>query len=390
MNTPAGDYRIYWGDLHAHSNMEQGLESPEFVYEYARDQEKLDFLAHVEHQFATRSRWTGKHYKTWKGGMPDVSAYNADTWEYRKELIRKYTQSGRFAPLLGLEWAHNLFGHMNIYYPGLDGPNCFPLSFWDPQENPAKVYRILQGQEAIVIPHHPSAPVGAGKEGVWWATSGYDWDFYDPRLTRLVEIYSKWGSSEHLGCRRALLNQQAAGTAQAALGRGYHVGFVAASDTHSSRPGSTMYQDHTYPESGLTAVFARSLDAASIYEALKARRCYAATGRRIILRFWLNDRFMGEDVTLEEPAQPKALFLEVAAPSQIETVDVLKNGQLLYRYNGTLTPGLGWWRDNGWEMSVRLLDKEPSNAGDYYYVRVTLQDGVMAWSSPIWVSPQQH
>jgi len=189
VNLPAGEYRIFWGDLHAHTNLEQGLESPDFLYQYARDQEKLDFLAHVEHQFSTRSRWTGKHYKTWRGGMPDVAAYNADTWEYRKELMRKYAVPGRFVPLLGLEWAHNIYGHMNVYYGDLDGPNCFPLSFWDRGETPASVYRLLDGHDAIIVPHHASAPVGTGKEGVWWATSGYDWTYFDPRLTRLVEIY---------------------------------------------------------------------------------------------------------------------------------------------------------------------------------------------------------
>jgi hypothetical protein len=88
-------------------------------------------------------------------------------------------------------------------------------------------------------------------------------------------------------------------------------------------------------------------------------------------------------------------------------VEVLKNGRLFYLYSGSLAPDLGWWRDNGWEMEVRLLDRERTGmlrglAGrgerrtpgarlsrasfDYYYVRVIQQDGEMAWSSPIWVT----
>lgn len=382
----AGAERVFWGDIHCHSTLEQGLEPPEFVYEYARDQERLDFICHVEHNLGVKTRWTGKHYKTWRGGMPDVPAYNADTWEYRKELVRKYHQPGRFATLLGLEWATNFYGHMNVYYPGLEGPLLYPRGMWDRSETPATVWEALQGHEAIIVPHHPSAPVGTGNPPHYWATSGYDWDYYEPDHMRLVEIYSKWGSSEHFGCRRPLLNQQVEGCVQTALNRGYRLGFVAASDTHASRPGSDLYQDHTYAQSGLTAVFAPRLDRDAIYGALKARRCYATTGARAILRVWLNGHFMGDEVALENADDVKDIFVEVAADGEIETVEILKNGAPFYRYNGFLTPDLGWWRDNGQDMSVRALDKAHTTGTDYYYVRVVQRDGHMAWSSPIWVT----
>ena len=31
-----GEDRLYWGDLHCHSDLEQGLDTPQFLYEYAR------------------------------------------------------------------------------------------------------------------------------------------------------------------------------------------------------------------------------------------------------------------------------------------------------------------------------------------------------------------
>jgi hypothetical protein len=391
VNALPGADRIYWGDIHCHTDLEQGLESPEFVYEYARDQEKLDFVAHVEHYSDAKTRWTGKRFKTWKGGMPTVAAYNIDTWEYRKALVEKYNESGRFVTLLGHEWASNIHGHQNVYFPGGDGPLLYPSSTWDrDSETPKTLWQALAGHEAIVVPHHPSSPVGTGKPPDYWALSGYDWDYYEPNLMRLVEIYSKHGSAEYFGCPRAPFNQQEDGTVRAALSRGYRLGFVAASDTHASRPGSDLYQDHTYSQSGLTAVFAPTLDRHSVYRALKARRCYATTGQRIILRFWLNGRFMGEEVHLEDPTDIKDMFVDVATVEQIDSVEVVKNGIPMYRYNGHLTPDLGWWRDNGWEMQVRVLDKKPTNGTDYYYVRVIQEDGAMAWSSPIWVSAEEN
>jgi hypothetical protein len=377
--------RIFWGDLHCHTNLEQGLESLEFLYEYARDQEKLDFVANVEHQWGTRSRWVGKPAKTWKGGM-SVPAYNEDSWESRKELVRKYDEPGRCVTLLGLEWASNIYGHANIYYPALEGPLFYPSWPFDREETPAKLWQALEGRDAIIIPHHPSSPVGTGEPPNYWATSGYDWDFWDEKLIRVVEIYSKWGCSEYFGCRRPLLNQQEDGCVQTALAKGHKLGFVAGTDSQTSRAGSDQYQDHTYRQGGLTAVFAPSLDRASIYQAVKARRCYATTGQRIILRFSLNGHFMGEEVQLEDPAEIKKMHVEVATVGDIDTVEVLKNGIPFYRYNGHLAPDLGWWRDNGWEMEVRVQDKEITRGTDYYYVCVLQQDGEMAWSSPIWVS----
>jgi hypothetical protein len=387
INASQAEDRIFWGDLHCHSNLEQGLESLEFIYEYARDQEKLDFIAHVEHYSAAKTRWTGKHYKTWRGGLPSVAAYNEDTWEYRKQLLNRYYEPGRFVTLLGHEWASNIYGHQNVYFPGDDGPLLYPSSSWDKDsETPTKLWHALSGHDAIIVPHHTSAPIGTGKPPDFWALSGYDWDYYEPNLVRLVEIYSKHGSAEHFGCPRAPFNQQEDGTVRAALARGYNLGFVAASDTHASRPGSDLFQDHTYSQSGLTAIFAQKLDRMAIYQALKARRCYATTGQRIILRFWLNEHFMGDTVLLNDPGELKDLSVEVATEDQIEWVEVIKNGMPFYKYSGHLTPGLGWWRDNGWEMKVRVLDRKLTKGTDYYYVRVTQQNGGMAWSSPIWVS----
>lgn len=404
--------RLYWGDLHCHSDLEQGLDTPQFLYEYARDEEKLDFLAHMEHQWGSRTRWTGRQAKTWRGGH-SVPEYNRDTWELRKELVRKHYEPSRFVTLLGLEWASNVYGHVNVFYPGEDGPLLVPSSSWSRGEAPPVVWEALDGREALIMPHHPSAPVGAGKPPEYWATSGFDWRYYHAGLMPCVEMYSKWGSSEYLGCPRPLLNQQAEGCVQTALGRGYRLGFVAGSDSHASRAGSDLYQDHTYRQSGLTAVFAPELTRESIYRALAARRCYATTGQRIILRFFLNGCGMGEVVELENREQEKQLHLEVAVPGAIDRVEVVKNGSLFYLYSGHLAPDLGWWRDNGWEMEVRLVDREttgalfglagegariePGTGGlesgrgrhtafDYYYVRVTQQDGEMAWSSPIWVT----
>ena len=83
----------------------------------------------------------------------------------------------------------------------------------------------------------------------------------------------------------------------AALGRwlttgdaGYKLGIVGGTDDHRGLPGSVT--DHSPPSSdelpyggALTAVYAKKLTRAAVYDAIKGRYCYATSGPRIKLQF---------------------------------------------------------------------------------------------------------
>lgn len=402
---------IYWGDLHCHTNLEQGLESPEFLYDYAKNVEHLDFVGHVEHNWDVPTRWTGHRWRDWQG-VSDVQSYNEATWEYRKELVQRFYEPGKFVPLLCNEWASSVYGHMNIYYPDDDGPLIYPPDRWKAMASPNQVWEQLEGQEAIVVPHHTSSQIGPGRpkdgrqfhwsfedqnpassEEIWskhWGSGGFDWTQYNSNFMRLVEIYSKHGSSEYFSCPRAVRDQQADGCVQQALNMGCKLGFVAGSDSHATRPGSSLAYDLTYRQGGLTAVFAPKLDRPSIYAALRARRCYATTGQRIIVRFWVNGAFMGEEIELDDPEMYKEIHFDVAGVGPLSVVEVVKDGSVIYRYDAQSASQFGWWRDNGWERENWVLDKEPTLTPSYYYLRVIQQNGEMAWSSPVWTLPPSN
>ena len=79
--------RIFWGDLHAHTNLAQGLESPDFIYHWAREIEGLDFMAHVEHDAAGDiDIWVGEEFREYRKGMTDIREYIHETWELRQNL----------------------------------------------------------------------------------------------------------------------------------------------------------------------------------------------------------------------------------------------------------------------------------------------------------------
>jgi len=367
-------YRIFWGDLHCHSNLGQALEDPEFLYDYARHAERLDFIAHTEHDAADPTGWVGNRWMQWRKDIADVEEYIAETWEARKELVKRYYEPNKFVTLLGYEWASNIYGHMNVYYMEEDGPIFYPADFWSEEETPAMLWEALGDREAMTIPHHTSNPVNWGSPQRW-RVSGFDWNFHDPRYLCAVEIYSKWGNSEYLGCPRALRNQATEGCVQTALARGLKVGFVASSDTHASRPGSDLAGDLFVRQSGLTAVFAPSLTREAVYSAVKQRLCYATTGERIIMRFWVNGSFMGSDITVADGRSPKEMVLDVQGTTDLGRVEVVKNNDVIFR---AVRPGL--------KCQEVVTDRTATGRTDFYYLRVIQVDGSMGWSSPVWVS----
>ena len=96
-----------------------------------------------------------------------------------------------------------------------------------------KSWEVLKNKKAMTIPHHPAC-----------THIGQNWDHHSPEVQRLVEIYSEWGSSEGQGCSKALRvpTDYVNRSVQSALARGYKLGFVASSDTHSGDVGEALCQ----------------------------------------------------------------------------------------------------------------------------------------------------
>ena len=364
--------RIFWGDLHCHSSLAQALEPPEFLYAYAQHEEALDFICHTEHDAGTNSRWVGERWRDWKPPVNCLREYIEAIWDYRKHLVRKHYEPGKFVTFLGYEWASNLYGHMNVYYATDDAPIFYPEDFWQESFTPAALWDRLGDLEAFTVPHHPSHRIRSQPGGF---VSGWDWDFYDERRVPLVEIYSKHGNSEHFGCPRSIADQVPEGCVQAALARGYKIGFIANTDTHASRPGSDLSGDLYVRQGGLTAVFAPCLERRAIFEALRCRRCYGTSGQRIIVRFWVNDAFMGEEVALDDPNLRKSVRIQIAGTAPLAQVCVVKNNQVMYETSGPQG-----------SLAAEYIDRSRTAGTDSYYLRVVQEDGEMAWASPVWVS----
>ncbi|MCY4438041.1 MAG: DUF3604 domain-containing protein [Chloroflexi bacterium] len=372
---PSGDDsdRVYWGDLHAHTSHGHAYGEIEDLYHYARDEARLDFVAHVEH-YTRAGEWL---HPWWRRRYPDchtVAEFVERSWQERLEQARRFDDPGKFVPLLGLEWAHTT-GHLNGFFPSLEAPLVYPTSFRDPAMTPAHLKGLLKDQNWFGVPHHTAFPLGRGTLG------GFRWEHFDPETMPCVEIASKQGNGEYFGAPHAALPMGVGGTVREGLARGLRFGFVGATDTNIARPGSFTAQEKRQRLPGLTAVFAPALEREAIYNAIRKRRCYATFGGRPILRFTINGAFMGESLHLPRADAVKHIVCDVAGSAELARVEVIKNGETFFQF---VTTDMGS-HNRTYDFREEFPDTAPSQAGDYYYLRIQQCDGALAWSSPIWI-----
>jgi hypothetical protein len=149
------------------------------------------------------------------------------------------------------------------------------------------------------------------------------------------------------------------------------MGLIASSDNHVGMPGRSYPGDrqiHTPFPGGLCAVWAKDLTADSVFEALRARRCYGTTGARIALRFSMGDVAMGGSGSAGVARKGS---VEIAGTDELARVEVVRDCRT--------------WREIPCAGDrLRAEFDVPAEAG-VYYLRIYQKDGQRAWSSPIWI-----
>jgi hypothetical protein len=313
------NYRLWWGDLHSHCSISYGHGTVDQALARARQQ--LDFCSITGHAF-------------WPDMPADRSTY-AEIIDYHTEgfarLARNWdrliarqaaaTEPGRFLVFPSYEWHSLKYGDHNVYSRGPE------LALVDAPDLPA-LRAAARNQEAIVIPHHIG--YAAGYRGIAWQ------HFRDDG-SPFVEIYSLHGCSESDAAPYPMLHdmgpRDAASTAAAGWDRGHRFGIIASTDHHSAYPGS--HGD------GRLAVFAPSLTREAIWDALLARRVYAATGDRIDARFFVDDAWIGSTI---RSVGKRRLQVAVRGSDALDRVEILKNGRIIRRLFADGNPDTGVYR----------------------------------------------
>lgn len=375
-------YSLFWGDIHGHSSLSPDVffGNPEEYYEYAKDVMKLDFCALTDHDSPN-----------------GLYAHNGKRWRKVQELAKKYYKPGKFVTFIGYEQTSGkglktflyrifnirekelgkrVYGHRSVYFPNDDVPE-YVFSHKNKESNtPKKLWKFLKPYNAITIPHHPlGGPCEPNK-----------WNFRNDEVEPFVEIYSNHGNSESDDANYLIYNPYKGEGCSVidALNKGYRLGFVAGTDTHSSKGGNIrgiefllellrkFYGGKKNLGGGLMAVYAQRLNRESLWESFLKRRVYGTTGARIIVDFRIGEHFMGEEFTAKNPQKIK---INVIGTSKLNKIEIIKNGKDIYTLRCCKK-----------EQSFDFIDSNIKKGLSYYYIRITQNDGEMAWSSPVWVN----
>lgn len=332
------DYVLCFGDLHRHTNTSfcGGTIDGSLVdaQRYALDAAQLDFLAVTDH---TR----------------DVTAY---PWWRSQKTADLFHVPGHYCPIYGYERSNDTAngGHRNVFLleRGKDLMNRSDCYYKDrqvghPDTRPdTTLYPWLkQTGNGFTIAHTPAYDA-KNKRGTW--------DFNDADTEPVVEIFQAFRYSYERPDRR--VSREA--SVWHALEKGYKLGFIASSD-------------HFSTHLSYACVWAKEKNRPALFEAIRARRTYAATDR-IALDFRIGTAVMGEETRLGN--DKPVLTIRAVGTGAIDDIEVIRSGEVI----ATLHP-----KQRTIEMTY--TDPQPVAGASYYYVRLRQNDDAYAWASPIWV-----
>ncbi|MGC9317178.1 MAG: DUF3604 domain-containing protein [Armatimonadota bacterium] len=378
--------KLYWGDIHSHIRERRAQAT-------ISEADELMGPATVDAALTWARDVAGVHFAS----VTDHDLKLADReWEETIAACDELTEEGRFVAFPGYEWGDSgglamNYGHRHVVYRSGEAAGGGQVPLLRCREQPthtapglyAGLREAVNVEDVLAVPHHTAR----GGGNTWM-----NWDYFDPELERCCEVYSIWGSSERMGEPypiRYIATGGYFGTAEArghhlqdGLARGYRFGFTAGSEAHDGRPARPLIHGRDliaesellWPP-GITGVWAEGLSGDSVFDALRARRCYGTTGARIIVRFSLGEAVMGEEVPAGDLSGPVEVTAEVIGTAAIRHCELVRTNQVI----DSATSG-------GEHLRAQFADSSRPRPGDFYYLRITQADGEMAWASPIFIT----
>ena len=354
--------RIYWGDPHVHTVLSNchavRCRSLNFCFAAARYLTGLDWVTAADHVSNGRCELA-----RWKEQMAGCEAHD-DPPDF-------VTMPGYEASLKG-----GCGGDTNAYF------RRAPAMFVDEYEDGdvktlcAKLAEEVDPDDFFVVPHHTTR---IGKHG-----EIPDAIYPGEHLMPVVEIHSKWGTSEIRGNPNPLHHiHPGPSYAVDLLGRGLRLGFIGGTDTHATMPSGRGVESGAHDRlPGLTAVFGDGLSRDAIFDGIRARHCYATSLERIYLDVAVAGIEQGQTAPWPDAGEPRTIQVVAAAKSDIVQVDVVRNGETVHTHPA-----------DSWQAAFRFTDAAPLEWLEsphlgrfaYTYVRVTCASGAQAWSSPVWL-----
>ena len=331
------DWNLYFGQLHAHTDISNGAGSVEEAFQYASQVDGLDFFAVTDHSDSFDN-----------ADMGAIDADGADIsadWAAGKQAAASVT-NGDFVGLFGFEmtWPEDKqLGHISTF----NTPGWQTRDQADFENVPTALenyYKALTAVPGSVSQfNHPDTVHGDFER----------FDHYSPQYDAAVSLLEVAGEDGVVDC----------GYYDRALDEGWHVAPTNNQNNHDGQWGDAS--------EARTVVLAKSLTEEALYAAMKDRRVYATQDSDLAIYYELNGTVMGSIIPKSESAAV-TVFLSDPTDEAIGNVEVVTDGGAVLVSEYVETPS-------------QVLELPASGGRSYYYLRITQPDGDVAVTAPVWM-----
>lgn len=331
------DWNLYFGQLHAHTDISNGAGSVEEAFQYASQVDGLDFFAVTDHSDSFDN-----------ADMGAIDADGADIsadWAAGKQAAASVT-NGDFVGLFGFEmtWPEDKqLGHISTF----NTPGWQTRDQADFENVPTALenyYKALTSVPGSVSQfNHPDTVHGDFER----------FDHYSPQYDAVVSLLEVAGEDGVVDCEYY----------DRALDEGWHVAPTNNQNNHNGQWGDAS--------DARTVVLAKDLTEESLYAAMKDRRVYATQDSDLAIFYELNGTVMGSILPKSEEAEI-TVFLSDPTDEAIGSVEVVADGGEAIARQWVETP-------------TKMLELSVPGGCSYYYLRVTQPDGDVAVTAPVWM-----
>ncbi len=356
------ELQLYFGQMHSHTQYSDGAGSLKEALEYIEnlpEEANVDFVAFTDHSnyFDTSSAPNPE------GALYDMSLASKasrNTWNtYVSAMTEFNAGQNKVVAVPGFEmtWSSGP-GHMNTFNTaGIVSRNNDTLNAKAGNAGIQAYYELLsrpEGEGSISQFNHPGQMFG----------TFVDFAFWNPMIDARVKLIEVANGSGAVGASGYYPSYE---YYTMALDKGWHLAPTNNQDNHKGRWGNS--------NDARDVVLAEKLTLESIYEAIHNYRVYATEDKNLEIRYTVNGAALG--TVFEE--RPDTLDIHVSV-SDPDATDVIRRVEVIVNSGKTAYA----WEGDALVDTENLKVTLPSSY-DYYFIRVTQEDGDIAVTAPVWV-----
>lgn len=318
----------YFGLLHSHTCLSDGLGTPSEAFRYARDIVKMDFLGITEH-----------------GNLMDsFSPEKSRKFKDIEEISKAYTEDGKFVAIYGSEttW-YNQFGHMNIY----DERLFFSASEIKYNNIPLYYEKIKQYPKSINQWNHP------------WSCGNRHLDYFTPYDKKLDDVMYLMEINPYEDPDNHGMNYYIK-----ALDLGWHISPCGSQDNHHADWGS---------ENDLrTVILSEELSYKALVNAIRLNRVCFTCAPYFSVSFSVNGCPMGSRIKRNSEYIMEVSMNNINGKNHLRKVEVITEGGLVLKTR----------KLTGLIDDVNFIIRDQFN---YFFIRAELENGTFSITSPVWI-----